>query len=120
MRDMFCRVPEKVRFALSAMLAALLALAPPVAFGRGDFPALHTVAAADDLHDDEIRHDPHRHCHAHERSAPDHSHEAGATFTAQYALPSLLPSNWVIATQHHVNGRTSHPPERPPRLIART
>jgi len=117
---MFPRIPETVRCALMAVLVAMVALAPPVVFGILDFSFGHSAATENDRHNDDVRHDPHKHSHAHDRSAPDHSHEAGATLSTLYALSSVLPGNWVTAPQHHVHGRASHPPERPPRLIART
>ena len=112
-----------VRRALGALLAVALALAPPVAFASQDFLTITASVTSDadhDHHADGAGRDLHKHSHSHDRSAPDHSHETGAPVAAHRPIPPVLHGGWVAGTQDHVHGRTSHPPERPPRLIART
>ena len=109
--------------AFAALLAVVLALAPPVAFASQDFLIGSTASLTETGHDhpsDGAARDLHKHSHAHDLSAPDHSHETGAPVAAHRQVPPVLHGGWVAGTQDHVHGRTSHPPERPPRLIART
>ena len=117
---MTCRFSVTVRRLLAVLLAAMLGLAPPVAFAARDLVSAHGAATTDDRHDHDNTRDLHKHSHSHDRSAPDHSHESGGTVTATPSASPEAPKGWHIARPDHVPGRTSHPPERPPRLIVRT
>lgn len=111
-----------VRRALAALLAVALVFAPPVAFASQDFHFGSTGALVETGHDhpsDGAARDLHKHSHSHDRSASDHSHEPGTAAATHQQISPVLHGGWAAGTEDHVHGRTSRPPERPPRLIAR-
>ena len=108
--------------AFAALLAVVLALAPPVAFASQDFLIGSTASLTETGHDhpsDGAARDMHKHSHSHDRSAPDHSHESGTAVATSQQISPVLHGGWGAGTEDHVHGRTNRPPQRPPRLIAR-
>jgi ABC-type Zn2+ transport system substrate-binding protein/surface adhesin len=111
-----------VRRAMTVLAALTLAFAPPVAQASRDFLSSHAASVTDDAHDhhgDANARDLHKHSHSHDRSAPDHSHESGSGLAMYQEIPQRVKGGWAAIASDYVHGRTSHPPERPPRLILR-